>query len=74
MPSTCIALTRLRHSDRFCRDYHFWVFAQQDAATGTFAIATRYEQQYSKDGTNWYVQPILPDTDNPTRLRVGPKV
>ena len=53
---------------------HFWVFAQQDPATGTFAIAKRYEQQYSKDGTNWYVQPILPDTDNPTSLRVVPKV
>jgi hypothetical protein len=53
---------------------HFWVFAQQDPTTGTFAIAKRYEQQYSKDGTNWYVQPILPDTDKPTSLRVGPTV
>ena len=53
---------------------HFFVFAQQDPTTGKFAIAKRYEQQYSKDGTNWYVQPILPDTDNPTSLRVGPKV
>lgn len=53
---------------------HFWVFAQQDPTTGKFAIAKRYAQQYSKDGTNWYVQPILPDTDKPTSLRVGPKV
>jgi hypothetical protein len=53
---------------------HFWVFAQQDPATGTFAIAKRYEQQYYKDGKDWYVQPILPDTDKPTSLRVGPKV
>jgi len=53
---------------------HFWVFAQQDLGTGTFAVAKRYEQQYSKDGKSWYVQPILPDTDNPTSLQVGPKV
>ena len=49
----------------------FYVFAQQDSGTGTFAYAKARKQYFSDDGgATWYYRTALASQDNPNDIKV----